>query len=189
MARERYQYTAFSKDPKVVERCLLKMEGLLMSLRKMPASKRPRAMPTKYVANHLGCATGTVKRWIQYHDGRRDEHTLSERFCDIYQLIANELSEVISTTTFTIASDPGNPQALRAHLWLLPRMDPWTFGDKQHDESQSAKVSDIPSEVFDAMSDAERATLQRIADTQDKLAHEVDMLLEQVALRVANEDL
>ena len=188
MANERYQYTAYSKDPKVVERVLLKMEGQLALLRKMPADKRPRAMPSRYVAAHLGCAVGTVKRWLQYHDGRRDDHEISERFCDIYQLIANELSEVVSSKTFLIASDTENSQAFRAQQWLLKMMDPWTFGDKQQVESRAAQVADIPSEVFDAMSDAERAALQRIADAQDKMDAEVEALLEQVALRISDID-
>ena len=186
MANKSYQYTAYSQDPKVVERCLLKMEGLLTSLRKMPADKRPRAMPTRYVAAHLGCTVGTVKRWLQHHDGRRDEHEVSDRFCDIYQLIANELSEVVSSKTFLIASDTENSQAFRAQQWLLPKMDPWTFGDKEHSDSRASQVSDIPSEVFDAMSDVERATLKRIADAQDRMDAEVDALLEQVALRLAD---
>jgi hypothetical protein len=188
MANERYQYTAYSKDPKVVERVLLKMEGQLALLRKMPADKRPRAMPSRYVAAHLGCAVGTVKRWLQYHDGRRDDHEVSERFCDIYQLIANELSEVVSSKTFLIASDTENSQAFRAQQWLLKMMDPWTFDGKQQVEARAAQVADIPSEVFDAMSDAERAALQRIADAQDKMDSEVEALLEQVALRIADID-
>ena len=188
MANERYQYTAYSKDPKVVERVLLKMEGQLALLRKMPADKRPRAMPSRYVAAHLGCAVGTVKRWLVYHDGRRDDHEISERFCDIYQLIANELSEVISSKTLAIACDTENSQAFRAQQWLLKIMDPWTFGDKQPVEARAAQVADIPSEVFDAMSDAERAALQRIADAQDKMDSEVEALLEQVALRIADVD-
>lgn len=181
-------YTAYSHDPQVVERVLAKMEGLLTSLRKMPPDKRPKAMPTRYVGAHLGCSVGTVKRWLHYHEGRRDEHSMSDRFCEIYQLIANELSEVISARTFEIAANTENSQAFRAQQWLLVKMDPWTFGDKQQDDSPAAQVADIPSEVFDAMSDAEKATLQRIADTKDQLDAEVEKLLEQVALRVADDD-
>jgi hypothetical protein len=192
--RHRYIYSAFSKDPAVNERCLAKMEGVLARLRDLapkkddPNDRRPKAMPHVFLAGHLGCSPGTVKRWIQYHDGRRNEHEFSDRFCDVFELIVNELSQVVSGKTFAIACNVEHKDALRSQLWLLPRMDPYTYGSKGIEDTPAAQVADIPSEVFDAMSEAEREILRQLADQQDALALKTDQLIDEIAARVAAAD-
>ena len=188
------KYTAYSKDPAVIERVLDKMEGLLLTLRNARLGEdgrdhRPQAMPPRHIASQLGCSIGTVQRWLKYHSGRRDEYEISDRYCELYQLIANELSEVVGSAQFAIACNPNNPQAARVQLALLPKMDPWTYGDASHDDRESTTTADIPSPVFDELSDTEREVLAQIAARRDEDDAAVDKIIADAAARVAeNED-
>lgn len=133
-------------------------------------------MPAIYVASHLGCAPETVKRWVAQHEQLRNEEELSAQFLDVYGCIANEFAMALSAKTFKIAGDVSNPQAFPAQKWLLPKISPEVFGDREVDLSEAS--SDIvETEVMEALTPEQRERIEQLDEELEARNREVDNIL------------
>lgn len=172
----------------MVQRVINKLEGLLSDIRdKRPTDtepdRRPKVMPVRYIANHLGCSVWAVKRWLAQHEALRDEQELSELFVDVYKQIADELSESLEGKSLAIAHNPEHPQAFNAQKWLLPKMSPDIFGDVTVDISRADDSDIVETEVMEALTPEEREVLAEHDRRIEEANREVDKILAEARRR------
>ena len=188
MAKTPQRFTAGTNDPIVVRRVVEKLEGLLQDLRdRRPqydeAGKctrkdtRPNLYPHVFVAYQLGVSVHSVKKWLHRHQARRDDYEISEAFCDVYEQIATEFGESVSGVTLAIAKNPAHPQVIAAQKMVLPKTDEWMFGGLTVNSKTSKQLADYPSEMFDAMTDEQRALMRELEKQYDQLDAKTDELI------------
>jgi hypothetical protein len=172
----------------VNEETLMRMEGLLQLLTEQPFDQRPKALTHDYLANQLAVPVHLVQEWYLSMQRSYKRWEIAQRFVDLYNLIANKLSERLTGTAFTIACDANNRRALDAIKWILPRTDPAGWGEqrKLKDENDSTNaLASIPQGVFDIMTNEEIAELEELQARIDDAFHKCEQVLRVVNLRYA----
>lgn len=171
------------------ELTLRKMEGLLQTLRDTPPEHRPEATTLVYLSTHLGCSVQTMRQRIADGEAQRRRDQDADHFVELCHLLGNLLGELLCAKTFRIANDVSNRNALAAQKFLLPLIDPETYGDKPPapvaDES-NALIKDVPQEVWDAANETEQQQIEEIEMTINNALKQLEHLVRRFQKRVAD---
>lgn len=142
---------------------ITRLEGCIQTLTGEDARFRPKSSAIDYIAAQLGVSSKVVREWVRRARpmARRTE-TTNAFFC-AYEKIAALLVEQLEVSVWQTATTPGGRDATKAALWLMPRVNPECYGDEddEDDSSDLLSVSDVPQEVFDAMTPEQLATLDK----------------------------
>lgn len=174
------------RDP---EPLLRKMEGLLQKLRDTPPEHRPEQTTLVYLSTHLGCSVPTMRLRIADAEVCKRREDDADYFLELYYQLGNVLGESLAAKTFQIARDVNHRSALAAQKFLLPLIDPDTYGDKpQVVEAQESNtmIKDVPQEVWDAATELEQHQIDDIAMTIDNALKQLSNLAARLTKRVAD---
>jgi hypothetical protein len=170
-----------------------RLEGLAQSLGDMEARQRPKAEAADYVAQHLGVQRRLVQEWVRLARPASRRNETAERFLCVFDAIARRLSEPLFDSVWSLAT-AGDRDAFRAATWLLPKVDPSRFdpavADAQDDvEDDVFATSGVPQEVFDELTDVERAQIDALRKTVLEASSAYERLLKEAQTRLLQREL
>lgn len=188
-------YSAHPNKPAKCEKFVTFLEGLLTELRERrpkrdgefvdedpPEDTRPQLMPHYYVATRAMCSVGSLKSWLAQHRDRREENDTSDRLVEAWDRICDEMGEALSSKTLKIAHDTTHPRAFDAQKFLLPKLSPDVFGNRE--AAAPSRSSDIiPQEAMDALTEGEYARIKELSDATDANNSEFDQIINRAARR------
>jgi hypothetical protein len=168
---------------------LTKAEGLLSKLRDTPPERRPEVLTASYLAKHYGCSVQRMRARIADAEAKQSKEDEADLWLEVIYQIGNELGETLCAKTFAIARDTSNRNALTAQKFLLPKIDPATFGDDAEARTATeprALISDIPQEVFDELTAEEAQELESQEQVVLQSLAVVEQLVRRVQKRIAD---
>lgn len=179
MARAKKALTVRDQD-------IMRLEGLLQELADKEPKDRPKTDTVELVAHHIGVQRKLVQEWVRLARPLADKPGIASRFFDVYDRIADKLSEQLYANVHVMAT-PGERDCFKAALWLLKRKHPDRFDDslqaqETDEEDDVFDTANVPQEVFDAIAcdEQRREYLSELRTTMHRAMEAYETLIKQV---------
>lgn len=173
---------------------VMRLEGCAQQLAEMDPKDRPKAEAADYVAQKLGVRRSLVQEWVRLTRPATMRGDTAGAFISVFDRIATLLSEKLYANMWSLAT-PGERDAFKALMWLLPRVDPGRFDptaqEQDGDEDDVFDTSSVSQEVFDRIAENEdyRERLAQLRQTIHAAMEEYETLIRTVQSELMAEDL
>ena len=166
---------------------ILRLEGLAQQLSDYEPEFRPKTETVAYIAQHLGVSRNVVKEWVRLVRPMTRRPDTAARFFDVYERIANLLSENIYARVHAM-SVPGQRDAFKAAQWLLKRIYPDEYdpavADAEVSDDDVFSTAGISQEVFDALTDEQRDEIAELRATMFAAMERYEVIMKAAQQRV-----
>lgn len=183
-----------AKTLTVTDKDVLRLEGLAQQLVELQPADRPKVAHTgAFIAAHLGVSPNTLQSWVRLARPMCHRSDTAGAFIDAHDRVAVLLSERVEAAVVAMIA-PGQRDALAAAKFILPKLDPARYDPKLQEiedqqEDDVFSTAGVPQEVFDALSDDERAQIAELRQAVWDAMATYETLIKQAQSRVLAREL